>query len=289
MTKTRSYLGAFLGHPRNLLFLAAAGCAAMFASIPFGWAALGVAAVTTLGVEILAALVVPDMPSFRASVDVQFNRTSRVERQNRLVHELSQRGETRVLETFEHMRLRVSALYQTAGDASTTLTPRDVDKLADLTVDYLNLCIVNLSLKERRAQVSDEDVRKRISALQAQLKTPALAADEEHQIQRALAEYVEAANRSRRLEIRRNTLEATLVSMPDKIEEVYQLVMAAPFSSEVGNKIEESLSRLRIAEEVSAEFDASELFSLGQPESTVSASTVTPLNAARRAARGVKS
>jgi ATP-dependent Lon protease len=269
-------------------FLAAAGCVAVFASIPFGWGALGAVVVTALGVDALLALVVPDLPSFRASVDAEINSTSRVERQNRLLSELSQRGETRALETFEHMRSRVLALYQTAGDASTTLTKGDVDKLADLTVDYLNLCLVNVSLKERRAQVSDEDVRKRVAALQSQLKTPSLAADEERQIQKAMAEYVEAGNRSRRLEVRRSALEATLLSLPDKLEEVYQLVMAAPFSSEMGNKIEESLSRLRIAEEVSAEFDSSELFNLGPLETTAPASTVTPLNAARRAARSAK-
>ena len=284
MAKPLSYFGAFVGHSRNLLFLAAAGCAAAFASIPYGWPALGVIAVLTLGVEIIAAMVVPDLPSFRAAIDAQYSNQSREERQNRLLRELEERGDNRALETFAHMRSRVSALYQTAGDASTTLTAADVDKLADLTVDYLNLCMVNLSLKERRAQVSDEDVRKRISALQAQLKTPSLAADEEHQIQKALAEYVEAGNRSRRLTVRRNTLEATLLSLPDKLEEVYQLVMAAPFSTEMGNKIEESLSRLRIAEEVSAEFDSSEIFNLGSPVAGASATVAAPQNATQRAA-----
>ena len=112
---------------------------------------------------------------------------------------------------------------------------------------------------------------KRIALLQAQLKSPSLAADEEHQIQKALAEYVEAESRSRRLTVRRNALEATLLSLPDKLEEVYQLVMAAPFSTEMGSKIEESLSRLRIAEEVSAEFDSGDLFNLGSPVDVSSA------------------
>ena len=284
MAKPVSYFGAFLGHSRNLLFLAAAGCAAAFASIPFGWPALGVIAVVTLGVEAIAALVVPDLPSFRAAIDAQYSKQSRVERQGRLLRELQERGDKRALETFEHMDSRISALYQTAGDTHTTLAVADVDKLADLTIDYLSLCLVNLSLKERRAQVSDEDVRKRIASLQAQLNAPALASDEEHQIQKALAEYVEASNRSRRLEVRRNALEATLVSLPDKIEEVYQLVMAAPFSAEMGSKIEESLSRLRIAEEVSAEFDSDELFNLGSPASDLSAVTTTPQNVVQRAA-----
>lgn len=287
MSKSPSYLGAFLGHPRNRLFLAASGCAAVFASIPYGWNGLLLTAVTALGLEILTALFVPDMVSFRASVDEERNSQSRMERKNRLLEELHQRGDTRALETFVHMQSRVNSLYKTAGDASTTLTKGDVDKLADLTIDYLNLCMVNLSLKERRSQVSDEDIRKRISVLQSQSKSPSLAADEAHQIQKALAEYIDAGNRSRRLEVRRSTLEATLLSLPDKLEEVYQLVMAAPFSTEMGNKIEESLSRLRIAEEVSAEFDSAEIFNAVQTP-TVSSSNVSPLDAARRAAHSVK-
>ena len=270
-----------------MLFLAASACTAVFASIPYGWNGLLLTAVTTLGIEILTALLVPDMTAFRASVDEERSRQFRMERQNRLLEELDQRGDSRALETFVHMRSRVDSLYKTAGDASTTLTKGDVDKLADLTVDYLNLCMVNLSLKERRSQVSDEDIRKRISALQTQLKSPSLAADEAHQIQKALAEYIDAGNRSRRLEVRRSTLEATLVSLPDKLEEVYQLVMAAPFSTDMGNKIEESLSRLRIAEEVSAEFDSAEIFNLEQTPAVLS-SNVSLLDGARRAARSVK-
>ena len=286
--QAQSYFGAFLAHPRNLLFLAAAGCAAAFSSIPFGLPAVGVIGVITLGVEIIAALVVPDLPSFRAAVDAQSSSQTRAERQGRLLRELQERGERRALETFEHMRSRVSELYQTAGDASTTLTAADVDKLADLTVDYLNLSLVNISLRDRRTQVSDEDVRKRIVLLQAQLKTPSLAADEEHQIQKALAEYVEAENRSRRLTVRRNALEATLLSLPDKLEEVYQLVMAAPFSTEMGSKIEESLSRLRIAEEVSAEFDSGDLFNLGDPVDVTSAKTASRKLGQRAAAQSQK-
>ena len=288
MAKPTSYLSAFLGHPRNLLFLAAATCVAMFASIPYGLPALEIAAVTTLGIEILAALFIPDLPSFRASVDARNRGASRLARQTLLVNQLSQRGENRALETFEHMRSRVNELYQTAGDSSTTLTTQDVDKLADLTVDYLNLCLVNSSLKECRVQASEPDLRKRIAALQDQLSASSLAPDEERQLQKALAEYVETSNRARRLEVRRNSLEATLVGLPDKLEEVYQLVMAAPFSTEMGSKIEESLSRLRIAEEVSAEFNDTDLFSLGPPSSVSSTSTVTPLAAARRNQRAAR-
>ncbi|MES2356475.1 MAG: hypothetical protein V4568_19150 [Pseudomonadota bacterium] len=260
----------------------------MFASIPYGWTGIGVVTVTTLGLEILASLIVPDLPAFRSSVNDEHNSQVRAERQSRLLRELEQRGDKKALGIYEQMRARVGALYETAGRVDTDLSLHDVDKLADLTVDYLNLCVVNLSLKERKDQVSEEDIREQISALQAQLSGSTLAPDEERQVQSILAEYVEASNRSRRLAIRRNALEAALISMPDKIEEVYQLVMASPFSSEMGNKVEESLARLRIAEEVAAEFNESEFSNIDQSTASISARSATSLHSARQKARSIK-
>ena len=54
------------------------------------------------------------------------------------------------------------------------------------------------------------------------------------------------------------------MALPEKLEEVYQLAITSPYSTDMGSKLEESLSRLRIAEEVAAEFSAPE-FDLDTP------------------------
>ena len=59
MSEQPSYLGAFLRHPYNRMSLLAATCAAIFASIPYGWEGLALVGVIALGVEALAALAVP--------------------------------------------------------------------------------------------------------------------------------------------------------------------------------------------------------------------------------------
>lgn len=259
MSKSPSYLGAFLRHPWNGMALLAAGCAAIFASIPYGLDGLLAVGVVALGVEALAALAVPDLPPFRAWVDRQQGVASRLERRNRLLAELHNFGDKPALASYQQMCSRVQALYQTASDSGTTLTRQDVEKLDELTVNYLGLCVLSLSLRRRKDAVSEDVLLKRITEIQTQLKNSALPTEEERQLRSALAEYTEAAHRSRRLAIRRSSLEATLIAMPDKMEEVYHLVMAAPYSSDMGGKLEESLSRLRIAEEVAAEFDDSEL------------------------------
>ena len=287
MNKKPSYLGAFLKHPTNRVALLAAGVVAIFASIPLGWAGLAAVGAVALGTEILAALAVPSLPSFQASVDRAQHQQMRAERRLTLLTEISNHGDTRALDTYQHMAARVQALYRTADDSRTTLTRADVDKLEDLTVDYLGLCAVNLSLKQRKDNASDDVAAKRIASIQAQLQDKTLPDDEQRQLRAALNEYTEVVQRARRLAARRNALEATLISLPDKMEEVYQLVITSPYSSEMGSKLEESLSRLRIAEEVASEFDTPELSNFKATQSGNPAGS--PLgNAARQAARSVK-
>ncbi len=250
-----SYLGAFLQHPYNQTAMLAGGVAAIFASMPWGWSGVALVGVLALGMDILAALAVPELPPFRAWVDRDLRHRARVQRQRQLVAELTAHGDSRSLETYQQMWSRVQALYQTAQDCRTTLTREDVEKLEDLTVDYLGLCAVNLSLRQRK-DTSNEDIAvKRIASLTSLLDNKNLPEDEARPLRAALAQYNEVLQRSRRMAVRRSTLEATLVSMPDKMEEIYQLVITSPYSTEMGSMLEESLSRLRIAEEVAAEFD----------------------------------
>lgn len=287
MNKTPSYLGAFLKHPTNRVALLAAGVVGIFASIPLGWTGLALVAVVALGTEILATLVVPGLSSFRSSVDRAQHRQARAQRRLVLLTEISNYGDTRALDTYQHMASRVQALQQTASDKRTALSHQDVDKLEDLTVDYLGLCAISLSLKKRREPTGEDTVTQRIASIQAQLQNTSLPDEEQRQWRNALNEYTEALQRSRRLAARRTALEATLIALPDKMEEVYQLVMSAPYSTDMGSKLEESLSRLRIAEEVASEFDTPEPYDATNHKINRPASTAFG-NAARRAASAVK-
>ena len=285
MSKSPSYLGEFFRHPYNRVAISVAVCAAIFASIPYGGTGLVLVGVVALGAEVLAALGVPDLPAFRAWVDREKQNKERAARRVRLLEELKGYGDANALASYEQMCSRVSALYQTAGDSSTTLTRQDVEKLDDLTVDFLGLCIVNLSLTQRKDYANEDVVMKRIASIQTQLQNKVMSGEEERQLNAALAEYTDAAHRSRRLAIRCSALEATLVAMPDKMEEVYQLVMASPYSAEMGSKLEDSLSRLRIAEEVAAEFDSSDELTLDSKMPLVGALAATAVNAKQQAAR----
>ena len=288
MSDKPSYLSAFLRHPANRTALLAAGVVAIFASIPMGLAGLALVGTLAVGTEILAALMVPSLPSFKAWVDREAHHQSLSQRRQLLIAELRDRGETDALGTYQHMWERVQALYQTAGDRQTTLTRQDVEKLDTLTVDYLGLCAVSTSLRRRKDTTSEDQVNRRIANVEAQLRNPALGGEEARQLRATLAEYTEVLNRSRRLAVRRSALEATLVSMPDKMEEVYQLVITSPYATDMGSKLEDSLSRLRIAEEVAAEFDDADLATFGNPPSRASAARNAPTTASRQAAQRQK-
>lgn len=283
MNPKPSYLGAFLRHPANRTALLAAGVVAIFASIPMGLAGLALVGTLAVGTEILAALMVPSLPSFKAWVDREAHHQGLSQRRKLLIDELSARGESGALSTYQHMWERVQALYETAGDRQTTLTRQDVEKLEALTVDYLGLCSVNASLRRRKEQISEDQVNRRIASVEAQLRNPALGDEEARQLRATLAEYTEVLNRARRLAVRRSALEATLLAMPDKMEEVYQLVITSPYATDMGSKLEDSLSRLRIAEEVAAEFDDADLAAFGNNAPRVSASG-SAANAATRQA-----
>jgi len=281
-----SYLGAFLKHPTNRTAMLTAAALAVLASIPLGLSGLALVGILALGTEVLAALTVPSLPSFRAAVDRAQRFEARNQRKAQLIADIRQLGDSRVLSTYQHMWTRVQALYQTVQQKRTSLSQQDVEKLEDMTLDYLGLCAVNLSLKQRKDNASAEAAERGMATVQAQLKRAELPDDEARQLRTALAQYEDTLQRSRRLAVRRSALEATLVALPEKLEEVYQLAITSPYSTDMGSKLEESLSRLRIAEEVAAEFSSPE-YDLDAPTSARAASAA-PSQSARKAASAAK-
>lgn len=223
-----------------------------------GWAGPALVGSLALGIEILGGLFIPSLPSFRNWVDRRQASQLLHERRQHLIAQLREQGESTALTHYQHMWERVQALHLTARDKKTALTPADVEKMEALTVDYLSLSAVAVSLRKRKSRTSDDQLSKHIANLNAQLAQPGLPADEARPLRATLNEYTEALNRSRRLAARRSALEASLLTMPDKMEEAYQLVITAPYSknmpNDMGGKLDEALARLRVAEEVAAEF-----------------------------------
>ena len=259
----------------------------IFASIPLGWAGPALVGSLALGAEVLGALFIPSLPSFRHWVDRRQASQDLQKRRQILIAQLREQGESTALTHYQHMWERVQALHLTARDKKTALSPADVEKMEAMTVDYLNMSAVAASLRRRKSRTSDEQLIKQIANLNAQLAQPHLPDDQARPLRATLIEYSEALSRSRRLAARRNALEASLLTMPDKMEEAYQLVITGPYSrnmpNDMGGKLDEALSRLRIAEEVAAEFADPDPFEANTPIRT----QALPLEANRSRAQRV--
>ena len=222
-----------------------------------------------LGAEILGALFIPGLPLFRQWADRKQARQELQDRRQILIAQLRERGESTALTHYQHMWERVQALHLIARDKKTALTTADVEKMDALTVDYLSMSAVAASLRRRKNRTNDDQLIKQIANLNAQLAQPHLPEDQARPLRATLIEYTEALNRSRRLAARRVALEASLLTMPDKMEEAYQLAITAPYSqnmpNDMGGKLDEALARLRIAEEVAAEFADPDPFDASPP------------------------
>ena len=72
-------------------------------------------------------------------------------------------------------------------------------------------------------------------------------------------DYFAVKQRHDGLVARRMSIEAALVSLPDQVEEIYQMVVASPYSSVLGSKLGESLSRLQLEEDIELELSQNDL------------------------------
>ncbi|MBK9574691.1 MAG: hypothetical protein IPO43_19215 [Rhodoferax sp.] len=291
-----SYWRAFLTHPYNQMVIWGAAAAGVFASFPYGWDGLALALLALAAVEVVGLAVVPGLPPFIASVDQKARRAERKAKRERLLSEVRMHGGSSHLRAYEQMSQRVESLYRMASDTATSLSEREVEQLDDLTVNYLAMCLSDAVMRAKDGADNNGVTERKLRALTQRLAQGGLAQDDEQQLLRAKQEYEEALARHQRMDIRRSALEASLVSMPVRMEEVYQMVMTAPSAGKLSALLEESMSKLRTAEEVNfdveaafgikSEVDAGRVLA-GPPFAAPRQDRVTPIAAGRRTAGSV--
>jgi len=271
MEKETSYLGAMLTSQGNLYAVLGAGVLAVLGSFPFGLvgAALPLLA---LGVgEVIACLVVPDLPPFRAKVDRVNRRAHRMGVRKTLLSELGRRipvefdgsrlipSRGQSLDATERQRMtainrmieQIQALSNVAEDRDSQLGEREIERLYEAALDFLSLWIARLVIEAREGASDPHDIRHKLEQIEQSL--PEADRITAAQLRRAQAEYQGILNRRGALVGKTVAIDAALVAMPDKVDEIYQMVIAAPYSKGIGSRLEDSLSRLRLAEELEQE------------------------------------
>jgi hypothetical protein len=206
-------------------------------------------------VEVVGLAIVPGLPSFREAEDRKERAQAREARRNRLLGEIDAHGTSAYVRSYEQMYARVQSLYRMAADPGSALTFREVEQMDDLAVGYLAMCLSDAVMDPDEAGEAAAVAQRKLRALEQDVARQPPGRAEEQQLKRARAEYEEVLARHARMRSRRSALEASLVSMPVRMEEVYQMVVSAPASGELGALLEESLSKLRTAEEVTLDLD----------------------------------
>ncbi len=289
MSDKPRYWLEFLKHPTNQLVAAGVAGVSVLLSFPWGGDALILGGLALAAIEVLGLAVVPGLPSFQQAVNRRARVSAREDRRQRLLREVDIHGGSRYLDQYQTMCERVQSLYRTAGDASTRLSQGEVDQLDELTVNYLTLCLSDAVMTSSSNEQLMDGVRKKLATVERRLTNVEAGSDDEQGALRLKAEYEDVLQRGSRLSARRSTLDAALVGMPVRFEEVYQMVMTAPSAGNLAEMLEESVSRLQLAEKAALDISMSTsdlavaLNQVAAPEATPPEKTASPRRTARQA------
>lgn len=295
-TKPPSYLKAWLTSQTNLMTLLGGGFASVVASFPAGVAGLIGGLVVVGAAQVLAALVVPDMPSFRSKVDRRARRGAIDQRRSQLQREIFQihGGFERVAGMGMWLKYRAiveraEVLYRIAGEAQSQLSYDDAERVDKASVDYLALWLAKVTIEQRIRSGEEATLDRRLREAERALAEIEQDDPRYRHLKMARDDYAAVKLRHDKLIARRMSIEAALVSLPDQVEEIYQMVVASPYSSTLGSKLGESLARLQLEEDIELELSQndldSEYLSAGSAGSRERAAQRAQQNARRQDAR----
>lgn len=274
-----NYFGKLFFHEYNLYAAAAAVVASVIISLPYD--TLGM--IPMLGfIAVQAGMFwggVADSEKWHGYVDNKERNILRSESRKRLLNELlsysNSKAYRRYIYQYNQMCERVLAMYSIANDSRTKITAVEVDRFNDMTDSYLSLLYGWLNTDSSLAAARLIEAQDNILNIEARLREASIATIDRGHLIKALGEYRGVVERSKRREARLMTIEASLNTIPDKLEEVYHMLSASPYSSDTSQRIEESLNTLLLQEEVDSLVEA-ELAGMGTipPISTLPAKKI---------------
>ncbi|HRD90077.1 MAG TPA: hypothetical protein PK752_17725, partial [Accumulibacter sp.] len=161
--------------------------------------------------DILAALHIPSLPTFREKVDRRWRANVRQTSREQLMTEIQKRSGKRplpepTLRTYQRMYERVQSLYQRADSGHGRLAWRDVEQLDEVTLEYLAMWLALLVMNDRAESVNLREVEQQVAALDRELAAPRPGTDL-RQLQKARTDYLAIIERHHRMLSRRRALE----------------------------------------------------------------------------------
>jgi hypothetical protein len=252
-----SYLKEMLTSQGNMYAGLASVAAAVLLSIPFGFGFGAIPLIAFAAGEFIAAMYIPATITFRDAADRRFRARNRAAARNRLLDEIQARDKKRTafdqtLKTWRKMSERVESLYRHAAETRTNLRIIEIERLDDATIEYLCIWLARLVMEDRAESVNLKEIEQRVAMINRELEAARPGVDA-RQLQKAKAEYFALVERHNRMMSRKTAIEAAMLSMPDQMEEIYQTIMTTPASEDIGSRLEDSIEKLRLQEDIEAE------------------------------------
>ena len=250
--KKISYLKEMLSHQYNLYGALGSAAAASVLAIPLG---IGPALIPLLAYgagTTIAALFVPGSKGFQEAVDRRKKIEAREGARAHLIQEITKRvgKEHYNWPTYQRMLERRDSLRRASEVRENAITEQDVDRLDDATVDFLGLWLGRVAIHERNQAFSEPKLKARIDALGGEIEATDHPENKRRLI-KARSDLVGLVKRRQEMRTRDAAAEATMLSMSDTFDEVYQRVMANPTSEDVvQTELRSAVDRLDIEEEL---------------------------------------
>ena len=258
MTESKPpYLREWLTSQGNVYSFLGSTALATLLSIPYGFGIGALPLIAFVAGEFIAAMFIPASITFRDRIDRKYHQRAREAAREHLLDEIARRGRggntvDRTVAIFEQMQQRVESLYRLAQDHGSQFSAADIDRLDEASMDYLYAKLALLVIEDRAASINLQQIDERVRGIERDLAAPGVGADV-RQLHKARADYQALAARHRRMLSRKTALEAAVLSMPDQMEEIYQMIVAAPRSHELGARLSEAVGNLRLREEIEGE------------------------------------
>jgi hypothetical protein len=126
-----------------------------------------------------------------------------------------------------------------------------MDRMEDSCVDYLGLWLASLSMSDHEHSVSEHTIEMRIKDLDVKIAQQS-GRTESLNLEKAKGELQEMLRRHGRLDARKAAVDAKLLSIPDTVEEIYHVVVAAPTSGYQTDRLQDAINRLHVEEDLEA-------------------------------------
>ena len=248
-----SYLSEMLFSQLNVNLGLATLAGAAVAAIPLGLAGAAVPLLLFGAGEAIASMFVPSSQTFRNAVD----KKHRAKKRDAFVQHLRNQIARLTVgpanwATYDKMIERAAAIKDLRKHRQDVISERDLERLEDAAVDYLSLWLTQLTISERLDSLGTAGLNKQVYQVEERLKkTP-----DDLTLRKAKADLDELVKRAQRLTARKAVVDASMLALPDAVEEIYTSALSNSTAGDVAQRLQEAVDRLQIEEDLDNKLDA---------------------------------